>query len=156
IAFVVMAAGCPFFRKVSRWLGGLFLLALFVGCVEYYVLLFRGVPFMMVDLLAWRAAAAVAGHYRFAVSAQLAAAILLTAFLTVLAAVRCYAGLKLSAVERFLLKMRRTIPAINVNGYFAGGSWHGKDERTEYSSLLRDYSYVQSTTSCLTRTKRRR
>ncbi|MBQ8091522.1 MAG: sulfatase-like hydrolase/transferase, partial [Pyramidobacter sp.] len=59
------------------------------------------------------------------------------------AAVRCYAGLKLSAVERFLLKMRRTIPAINVNGYFAGGSWHGKDERTEYSSLLRDYSYVQ-------------
>ncbi len=39
---------------------------------------------MMVDLLAWRAAAAVVGNYHFALSAQLAAAVPLKAFLTAL------------------------------------------------------------------------
>ncbi len=59
------------------------------------------------------------------------------------ASVRCYAGLRLSAVEHFLLKMRSLIPAINVNGYFAGGRWHGKGEQSEFSPFLRDYSFVQ-------------
>jgi len=138
IAFVVMAAGYPFFKKLSRWLGCLFLLALFVGCVEYYVLLFRGVPLMMVDLLAWRAAAAVAGHYRFAVSAQLAAAILLTAFWSVLAAVLEESGG--CQLGRYLIspkKWSKTVVALMMASLL--GFWFWKVDLVHMGYLIWDW-----------------
>lgn len=143
IAFVVMAMLYPFFRKVSRWLGFLFVLSLLAGCLEYYVLQFRGVPLMMVDLLAWRAAAAVMGNYRFTISTQLAAAILLTGFFMAFAASLEEAGG--CRCSRYIVSRRKWVKSTSALVMAAVlGFWFWRVDLVHMGYLLWDWNPVKT------------
>lgn len=53
-------------------------------------------------------------------------------------------NLKLSPYNEFLLKLRKTIPAINANGYVAAdGKNHSLEEENQYTKLIKQYQYLQ-------------
>lgn len=53
-------------------------------------------------------------------------------------------NLKLSPYNEFLLNLRKTIPAINANGYVsADGENHSLEDNTKYTKLIEQYQYLQ-------------
>lgn len=53
-------------------------------------------------------------------------------------------NLKLSPYNEFLLNFRKTIPAINANGYVtADGKHHSLEEENQYTKLVEQYQYLQ-------------
>ncbi len=53
-------------------------------------------------------------------------------------------NLKLSPYNEFLLNLRKTIPAINANGYVTeDGKNHAFADKTKYSALITQYQYLQ-------------
>lgn len=54
------------------------------------------------------------------------------------------AGIQTTPYQSFLLKLKETIPAMNINGYLGDdGIWHMYSEETKYSPILTDYWNIQ-------------
>ena len=54
------------------------------------------------------------------------------------------AGIQTNPYQSFLLKLKETIPAMNINGYLGDdGIWHMYSEEAKYSPLLKDYWNIQ-------------
>lgn len=60
---------------------------------------------------------------------------------------RYYAGLPLTAYDRYLLAQREEIPAVNLLGYMTDdGQWHALEEETSEQSWLDKYQLIQYNT----------
>ena len=54
------------------------------------------------------------------------------------------ANLEMSDYNRFLLKLRESVPAMNVNGYIgADGKYYKYDEESPYSEDIKEYEKYQ-------------
>ncbi len=53
-------------------------------------------------------------------------------------------NLKLSRYNEYLLNLRKTIPALNANGYVdKDGKDHEFSEKNKYTKLINEYHYLQ-------------
>ena len=68
-------------QKGMLGLQALYIFAWFVGALNYYLLKFRGQPFLATDIFALRTAMSVAGQYTFEVAEELAFTFLILYFL---------------------------------------------------------------------------
>ena len=71
IYYCVYGIFCLIFRKIKTASCTYGIFILIIALVEFYVMKFRGRPFMIFDLLSWQTALTVAGSYSFSIDAKL-------------------------------------------------------------------------------------